>query len=205
MVGLVDSPSESSESLSPSPSLAGHQNQQVGLDNQQGGGYNTSIIQGSIEKITAIRNYNNDNARYLTIYTKHEAIEGLTPTEKDNLINALGDNYTFNGQIQGDRRPTINFIYHLASLTKDYYSRPIISGLIEKITAIIAYNKNNDTDLTLYSEHDGFEGLTLTENDNLIRAVGYNYTLNDELQGDKKPSKNLVIYLATLRTDPPAQ
>jgi len=48
LVGLVDSPSESSESLSPSPSLAGHQNQQVGLDNQQGGGYNTSIIQGGL-------------------------------------------------------------------------------------------------------------------------------------------------------------
>lgn len=38
-------PSDVSESISPLPSLAGHQNQQVGLDNQQGGGYNTLIIE----------------------------------------------------------------------------------------------------------------------------------------------------------------
>jgi len=203
LVGLVDSPSESSESVSPSPSLAGHQNQQIYEDNQQVGGDDRSIIQGLIAKIIAIINYNKNNNRSLTLCSKRfVGIEGLTPRDKENLIEALTENYSFNYQLYGKRAPGMNLVRYLETLTIDPgIPTPTITGLIEKIIPIIRYNDNNKTGFNLYSgQLDGIERLTHIEKEYLIKVVGDKF--ERQAKGTLKPSGTLIDHLKTLTENP---
>jgi len=91
----------------------------------------------------------------------------------------------------------------LGTLTKDpVISTPTIQGLIEKITAIINYNKNNAKHLTLYSgKFVGIEGLTLTEKESLIKAVSDKF--EKQVKGHQEPTLKLIEYLETLIENPP--